>query len=267
MSATRSRTADFTEARYTEIVRDAKSFYRFKSFDEPCEQPHVLWRHDIDYSVHRAMRLAEIEAEEGVTATYFFLLHSPFYNLLEPEITKLARQILALGHDAGLHFDPTYYDGRGGEWNLGDRIAFERNILEDLLGQQVKIASFHNPDYARLLAITDSHLGGLLNVYGGRIRTDYTYVSDSFGFWRFRPLHDIIHARTLTRLHVLTHPVWWVPEGIGPRRRIMRCIEGRACSMQEYYDCLLKHAGMFETVLAQELPADVERGVAGQSGT
>ena len=95
MSSTRSRTADFTEARYTEIVRDAKSFYRFKTFDEPCEQPHVLWCHDIDYSVHRAMRLAEIEAEEGVTATYFFLLHSPFYNLLEPDSpSSLARSSL-----------------------------------------------------------------------------------------------------------------------------------------------------------------------------
>ena len=41
----------------------------------------MISRHDIDYSIEKAVELAALEAEENVKSTYFVLLSSEFYNL------------------------------------------------------------------------------------------------------------------------------------------------------------------------------------------
>ena len=86
--------------------------YGFARYGERPSGRHVLWRHDVDVSMHRAARLAEIEAERGVVATYFVNPRSVFYNLLEPEIEVLLRRIRSLGHEIGLHFDAGAYPPR-----------------------------------------------------------------------------------------------------------------------------------------------------------
>lgn len=249
-----ARSADrmaFTEANYIALLDLARSRYRFEPFGTQSPEPHVLWRHDIDYSVHRAQRIARIEAEAGISATYFFLLTSPYYSLLEPATRNLARGIIALGHHAGLHFDPTVYQEDGQRLDLEDRIAFERGILEDLLGRSVTVMSFHNPAYAGLLDMTEPTLGGVINAYGGPIRERYVYASDSFGYWRHTPIPEVM-ATTADRLHILTHPVWWTPEGASPRQKIARCVDGRAAAMQKIYDDLMKSAGTWEKVMSLE---------------
>src|SRR4051794_14022454 len=97
---------DFTEGAYLSLIHEARLGYSFEPFGTTCVHPHVLWRHDVDASVHRALVLARIEAELGVRSTYFFALRSEFYNLLESGVTRRAREILELGHWLGLHFDP-----------------------------------------------------------------------------------------------------------------------------------------------------------------
>ena len=69
---------DFTETEYDRLVRLALQHYRFASFvDERDASPGtVLWRHDLDFSVHRALALARIEAEAGAHATYILNQHS-----------------------------------------------------------------------------------------------------------------------------------------------------------------------------------------------
>ena len=109
MTSTKRNHEAFTEQAYRQLVEAAAERYRFEPFGTATTEPHVLWRHDVDSSVHRALRTAEIEAEAGVRATYFFFLHSWFYNLLEREVLDRARAILELGHWAGLHFDSGFY--------------------------------------------------------------------------------------------------------------------------------------------------------------
>ena len=96
--------------------------------------PHVLWRHDVDYSLHRALVLARIEAELGARATYFLSLHSDLYNVLEPAVHARAREIAALGHWIGLHFDAGFYaDG-----SLDERAAWEGRVLSEALEVPVR---------------------------------------------------------------------------------------------------------------------------------
>jgi hypothetical protein len=244
-------TEDFTAARYESLVLLAKEYYRFEPFGSECREPHVLWRHDIDYSVNRAYRAAEIEHRHGVRATYFFMLTSPYYSLFEVEAGRMAREIAAQGHHIGLHFDPTCYVGRR-DRDLQTTIGRERRVLEELLETEVAFVSFHNPGYAGLMDETSTHIAGLLNVYGGKIRSDYLYASDSGGFWRHKPIHEVLAARQHDKLHILTHPVWWCAERQSPRRKVARCVEGRAAFGQKVYDDLMKSAGMWPTITAMD---------------
>ena len=97
---------DFTEQAFRELLGKLKAEgYRFVGYGDAGEGRRVIWRHDVDFSMHRASALAEIEAQEAVIATYFVNPRSTFYNVLEPAIMELVRRIAGLGHEIGLHFE------------------------------------------------------------------------------------------------------------------------------------------------------------------
>jgi hypothetical protein len=246
VSAERSpevQAGDFTEDEYRRLVRLARTRYRFEPYATTTEAAHVIWRHDVDASPHRAARLAAIEAQEGARSVFCFLLHSPFYNLLEREVADRARAVLELGHGLGLHFDTAFYGEALDEPRLGQLVRREATLLGELFDRPVEAVSFHNPDVADDLAYDADRLGGLPNAYGRSLRKRYSYVSDSNGYWRFRRLRDVLEEGAERRLHVLTHPEWWTPDPATPRERIVRCVEGRSVVTLEGYDSLLASAG------------------------
>jgi len=236
---------DFTEAAYGRLIEAARTGgYRFADYRERPAGRHVLWRHDVDFSMHRAVRLAEIERERDAKATYFVNPHCAFYNLLEPEITALVRRIADLGHEIGLHFDSGAYPAKS--WSresLGDLISRERNLLESFLGCQIQAFAYHNPDTSDILAIDDDEIAGLVNAYGRTLRNSYGYASDSNGYWRFRPIGEVIAAGEHERLQILTHPEWWTVEPLPPRARVARCVNGRAEKALRQYDEFLRRTG------------------------
>jgi hypothetical protein len=235
------RAPDFTEAEYDALVALAVSNYRFICFDDlDAEPPVVLWRHDIDYSPHRALALARIEANRGVRSTYFVNPHSDFYNLLEPETLKAVLTIVGLGHRLGLHFDPhavSTFEGDRDEW-----LARERDLVQDVFRTDVGAFSTHNPTLVDQLDTRDV-AAGMVNAYGAALAERFEYCSDSNGLWRFRPLRDVLERHAHERLHVLTHPGWWVPTELPPRQRISRAIDGRAAATHARYDRVLEKAG------------------------
>ena len=224
---------DFTETEYDRLVRLALQHYRFASFVDwrDASPGTVLWRHDLDFSVHRALALARIEAEAGAHATYFLNLHSAYYNALEEEVASRVREIVALGHELGLHFDPEFETSR----SPLEALTAERALLEDVFGVPVRTFSLHNPVVAGWSA-DDDEVAGMVNAYGAGLRERFAYCSDSHGVWRHRRLHDVLEEAADERLHVLTHPEWWVPEPLPPRERVTRAIHGRAARTQERYD-------------------------------
>jgi hypothetical protein len=236
---------EFTEEGYRKLVRLAKKSYRFIHFqDYRTEEKVVLWRHDIDLSPHRALSLAKIEAEEGVMATYLVNLHQEFYNALEREVRDIIRELLAMGHGLGLHFDPIFYDlALADDKGLTACLTLERDVMETIFQAPVKVFSLHNPDVDGSLIIDDDEIAGMINAYAPYFKRHYGYCSDSNGYWRFRPLHEVLQEAKDERLQVLTHAGWWTPTAMSPRERITRCIEGRAKKQHRAYDAALKSFG------------------------
>ena len=237
--------ADFTEAAYRDLLKVARARYAFHPFGEALEMTSgVLWRHDIDMSVHRALALARIERDEDAHATYFVHLHSAFYNAFEAGIVERLREIIALGHGLGLHFDPQFSGLMPADRDaLVDAVSRERDVLQQMVGAPVVAVSFHDPDIAGFTDIHDDTIAGLVNAYGNRLRRDFTYCSDSNGYWRFAPIRDVLMESGHACLQVLTHPEWWVPEPMPTRARVARAIDGRAASVARRYDEVLHALG------------------------
>jgi hypothetical protein len=231
----------FTVSTYCELLGLAKKTYRFASYLDGLQDRHVLWRHDVDFSVHRALRLAEIEHDFGVRATYFFMLRSEFYNLLEEPVLTRARRIVGLGHYLGLHFVPDT-DASSGE--LEAQAARERDLLSYLLATNISALSVHNPmSLSSAAELTADQIAGMVNAYGKNLAASYTYCSDSNGYWRHRRLVDILTTDAPDRLHVLTHPAWWTETPMPPRQRVEQAVMGRATAVLRNYDEMLKMHG------------------------
>ncbi|HEX9364508.1 MAG TPA: hypothetical protein VGA47_12075 [Candidatus Dormibacteraeota bacterium] len=235
--------ADFTEAGYVKALELASKSYEFVSFVSRPKTRHVLWRHDVDFSVHRALRLAEIEADADVRATYFMYPHSQFYNLLSSLVLPKARRIFELGHELGLHFDPTFYGPLLTQADLIRHAESESRLLADLFGMPPVAVSFHLFGVLEGVQLDEDEVAGMVNAYGRTIQTEYGYCSDSNGVWRHRRLHDVLERAEEDRLHVLTHPEWWTPEPMAPRSRIQRCLDGQAAAVGKYYDNLVDSYG------------------------
>jgi hypothetical protein len=233
---------DFTSAHYSELLELAKAAYLFVGYDEVRQNRKViLWRHDCDVSLNRALRLAMIEHEKGVISTFFLNPHSDFYNLLEREQTRIVKQIVALGHRIGLHFDAAYYD-LSSEDELSELVKREAELLGEWFATDISAFSFHNPTEFLLSCEKESY-GGLVNCYSRSFRSMVPYCSDSNGYWRFKRLWDVLERAEEPCLQVLTHPEWWQETPMYPRERISRSVYGRAEAVLASYDKLLETHG------------------------
>ncbi|MDP4289140.1 MAG: hypothetical protein Q8922_14560 [Bacteroidota bacterium] len=239
----RGEFSDFTEAGYRELLQIAKTNYAFARFGESRADRHVLWRHDIDVSFNRALRLAQIEREEGVTATYFFFPRSIFYNLLNDLTKSVAKQILELGHDIALHFDPTQYGPGLSRASLLEAMTAERDLLQREFGVPPRAVSFHLYGVLEEPMPDDDEVAGMINAYSKSLRDTYDYASDSNGVWIYRRLRDVLLKAEKDRLQVLTHPEWWTGETMPPRLRLQRAIDGYAAAMAKWYDDIVAKSG------------------------
>ena len=102
----------------------------------------VILRHDIDNSIDKSVKLAELEAELGVKSTYFVLLTSDFYNPSSKKSIEGLHRIQKLGHEIGLHFDEMAYDDLE---DVVGAIQKEAKLLSEILGIPITTVSMHRP--------------------------------------------------------------------------------------------------------------------------
>ena len=226
---------DFTEAGYANLLGAAKARFRFVGFDSPADASGIaIWRHDIDMSPHRALKMAEIEAAAGVGAHYFVMLGSRFYNPCEPAVTALIKNISLLGHKIGLHFDPSAYSENLPTLEAG--LKNESNLLSGLFDKPIDCFSIHNPTAQGGAALTGLKHANLVNASSPTLVKGFSYCSDSNGIWRHRRLMDLVNDLSVKRLYALTHPEWWTAKPLRPRERVQLCIDGRARQVGTDYD-------------------------------
>jgi hypothetical protein len=202
-------TSGFTFHGYRTMLETALehgwSFIRF-SDARSAPAPACLLRHDVDGDPAAAVKIAELEAELGVGATYFLMLRSPLYNLLGRENFRLAQRLVEAGHGIGLHYDNSFRPDAGR--SRADWIALEAKLLNEALEVDIEAFSFHQPP-ADIFDRTPLRLPGLVNVYDREALARFEYVSDSNMRWRGAPAIERFRTGSARRLQLLIHPMWW----------------------------------------------------------
>ncbi len=180
--------------------------YRLVGFGEQTAAAgELILRHDIDFDCGLAREMAEIEAELGVAATYFFMLSSDSYNLLSASNVADVRAIQALGHRISLHFDPTIYP------DFAAGFAAEQATFEAMFGAAIDIISIHRPN--DFFLSYDQPIGGVAHTYQRRFAKELAYFSDSQGRFRFGHPQDSAAFAERRSIQLLIHPIWWMVPG------------------------------------------------------
>lgn len=196
----------------------------FGTFSGPPDDGTVLLRHDVDLSTRAAVRMARLEADEGVRATYCFLLTSPLYNLLGRECRDHVDEIASLGHEVALHFSTHEYwpaDEPPDEDALAAAVARELSVLEALGDGVEPVVSFHIPPEW----VLDRAFDGFRSTYAPAYFGDVGYVADSTQRWREEPPELDWQPGAV---QVLTHPGLWGPSDATFEERVDRAV-GEAC--------------------------------------
>lgn len=233
--------SDFTLTNYQKLLKLAATRYIFRFFDQNYVNSSILLRHDLEFSIPIALKMAHIEAALGIKATYFVQLHSEFYNALEKDSIKSILAIKNLGHQIGLHFDSLFWNVET-EDQMTNHILIDKEVLEKYTGATVKAFSFHNNTEFTLSCRKEKY-AGLFNVYSDYFRKHYAYNADSLGYWRYERLEDRLTEAKEDSIQVLIHDGMWQEEVLPPRRRIFKVIDDRAKWLKKIYDDYLKKIG------------------------
>ena len=227
----------FTIDHYAEIIRLTKELgYEFILHKTPYEgrRRDVVWRHDVEFSPDQALKMAQIEADQGVTTSYFFQMHSEFYNIFERHFTKVFHEIESLGHHVGLHFDSHYF-GISNEEELDRYIKLDKDYFERVLHAELDTFSFHNTT-PFTLGCKKFEYGGLINVYSSYFKEHYEYCADSTGIWRYEVLDEKLRDPDTRHIQVLIHDAMWSDTVMSPRKRVHTSIQQNADRLKSEYD-------------------------------
>jgi hypothetical protein len=183
------------------------------------DDAYVVMRHDVEFSVDRAVVIAELERSMDYRATFFFQITSNAYNILSAASVNRAHAILEMGHDVGLHF---HLNGMTDVDRIRERIAYEADVFSGALGRRIETFSIHRPTPDILAA--NIEVPGLINAYSPLFFT-YTadvvknpprvkYISDSKHRWTYGYPDDETLA-VHDKVQILIHPFSWTADGGG----------------------------------------------------
>ncbi len=222
---------DFTYKAYVDLIKLLKEKnYEFTNYkDYKNIEKSVIFRHDIDNSLERALKIAKLENENNIKSTFFVLLSTDFYNIFSKQSNSILKEIISLGHEVGLHFDEKRYKINN-EKDLEYYVEYEKNLLGGGLGIDVTTVSMHRP--SKWILENDIQFKNIINSYSKEFLHEFKYLSDSRMHWREDVL-GIIKGEGYNKLHILTHPFWYTEDKGDIKERVSGFI--KEANRERYY--------------------------------
>lgn len=205
-------TNDFSATSYQNMLRELKQRgYRFVNFENSVRRDGTaIVRHDVDFSLEYAKKMAFMDSSAGIGATFFVLVSTEFYNIFSRAGRACLRDILGQGHEIGLHFDQSIYDVDGSA--MEDAARRECAILEDVLGRPVRVTAFHRPAQTPEVLGRPGLFAGRLSAYAPEFFSEIGYVSDSAGYWSYGHPLDHRAVESGRSIQIVAHPYLWMHE-------------------------------------------------------
>lgn len=192
-------------------------------------QPGVILRHDIDLDLAPAERMAELEGELGVRATFFVMAGAESYNPSSRRNRARLKAIVEAGGEIGLHFDPSLYGDADHDF-LGGAARGEARLLEDIIGRAVNSISLHNPSVTGRFPL----FAGWRNAYDPAIFAPDRYLSDSRMMFQADPQTFLMDATART-YQLLLHPLHYSEDGRDYPAPMIDCVCRLAQALNEDY--------------------------------
>ena len=197
------------------IVKQNLPIVDYKDVKDNTKKFCVL-RHDIEFSIDRAYKLAKIEKELGVISTYTVQVRNNTYNALSEKNINLILKIKELGHHIGLHQNPPSSMKLD---TLKDYIMRDITILEECYGFEIDRFAFHRPkkEYLNYYVQLDNKI----NCYDKKFfhffekrpeSLEILYLADSNHKWKYGYPLDFDFSK-INKLQLLTHPFSWSDSG------------------------------------------------------
>jgi hypothetical protein len=251
---------DFTYANYKKLLAMIKdqgyfigNYHNYTNSETVC-----ILRHDIDFDVEKALRMAEFEAEMGVKSAYFVLLNTNFYNVCASDILKMLKEILVLGHEIGLHYDESQCMQYSIEGDIATNSCYlegilkdiqkETHLLEQIIERPVTTISMHRP--SRFILDANLQIPNTVNSYDKEFFYHFKYLSDSRHNWR-EDVEAAVLAGEYKKLHILTHPFWYTETKETCRDKLYEFIT--KANRQRYHEMSINFKDIEEFIKYEEI--------------
>jgi len=251
--------SDFSYGYFKRILQAIKSNFELRLLSEAPRilntigQPKLILRHDVDVSIKRALRMAEIESESGICSTYMVMINSPLYCVEDKPSGGILRELINMSHEVGLHFnlDDAERNSNCEISTVEAKIHSACKQLENITGLSVLSISFHRAIEMKFLR-GRSVVCGRVNAYSQELIA--WYLSDSKGCWREgEPLPKLLRPDK-PLLQLLIHPIWWGEEHMLPEDRLQEFFDTKTQGQSPQY------VKAFDTALASIIPSVRRRG-------
>ena len=211
----------FSYNEYKNIINLIQSHLPIVDFANVKEKTkkYCVIRHDIEFSMDRAYKLAELESQLGIQSTYTVQLRNNTYNALSAKNIMLLHQIQLLGHKIGLHICPSKIE----KDDIIEEILLESDTFEKYYGFKIDRFAFHRPNLRPELLSWYLQVPGLINCSDKKYfhyydylvpdKLDVTYLSDSNHAWSYGHPIDINFDK-VQKIQINTHPFSWTENGL-----------------------------------------------------
>ena len=212
----------FNYAEYRNIITLVKHNLPIMDFSEVNDEVNAfcVLRHDIEFSIDRALQMARIEHEDlNVHSTYTVQLRNNTYNALSQKNIEAIQEIESMGHYIGLHQNPPMMD----DDELVDYILKDIETLEHYYGFEVDRFAFHrcgsNPGilekYVEVPNKINCYAKEFFHYFSGDKPEELRvhYLADSNHDWKYgHPLY-VDYWDLPQKMQLLTHPYSWTEVG------------------------------------------------------
>lgn len=185
------------------------------------DRPGVLWRHDVDNHLALARKMAVLERNIGIKATYYVHADTSQYVEQGDAFAKTVEAILKCGHDLGTHVDLGLpRDAEISDEQLRTACLIQSETLSRWpVGNRV---SLHRPPEQTVWR----NIRGFDHALG--MTWCARYASDSRGRFRTSP-EWLLHHYT-DEVQINLHPCWWLlpPAKANALRREHEAVAERA---------------------------------------
>jgi hypothetical protein len=229
-----STAVDFTYEWYRNLLLYLKETlgYEICRVDSvPEDRNYVVLRHDVDFSLVRALEMARVDKACGVRSTFFILMECDYYDAVSSESVDRMMAIQELGHEIGLHYDASKFKASDRSGMI-DEVRCLAERLGSIIGMKIRSVAQHKPSSSKVRLSFDD----FIDAYSQDLFDKIGYVSDSRMHFMERDLEGFFRINRKSQL--LIHPIWWSSE--------------RRSRQQVFQDLSEEQGGRFDSLLESE---------------